>query len=173
MTAISQTTSSDAFSWMKSCEFWLKFHWSLFLGVQLTTTEALFWIMVWCRMGDKPLSEPMLTDSLTHIRGTKGRWVNWTQSTHIQSNAPDYLCIHVVHWCVLLIFVWVYNVLIVQISYMCVCEYIRSMRRTDPITKQKEKWNCVHIHGIYCADDDVAMITTIIACHCFVSVGAS
>ena len=36
MDAISQTTSSSAFSWMKMFEFRLKFHWSLFLGVQLT-----------------------------------------------------------------------------------------------------------------------------------------
>ena len=30
MAAISQTTFSNAFSWMKSFVFWLKFHWSLF-----------------------------------------------------------------------------------------------------------------------------------------------
>ena len=33
MAAISQTIFSDAFSWMKSFVFWLKFHWSLFLRV--------------------------------------------------------------------------------------------------------------------------------------------
>ena len=38
MTAISQTIFSDAFLWMKSFVFWLKFHWGLFLGVQLTIT---------------------------------------------------------------------------------------------------------------------------------------
>ena len=32
----SQTTFSNVFSWMKMYEFWLKFHWSLFLRVQLT-----------------------------------------------------------------------------------------------------------------------------------------
>ena len=36
MDAISQTTFSSAFSWMKMFEFPLKFHWSLFLMVQLT-----------------------------------------------------------------------------------------------------------------------------------------
>ena len=35
MDAISQTTFSSAFSWMKMLEFRLKFHWSLFLRVQL------------------------------------------------------------------------------------------------------------------------------------------
>ena len=29
MSAVSQTIFSDAFSWMKSLVFWLKFHWSL------------------------------------------------------------------------------------------------------------------------------------------------
>ena len=36
MDAISQTTCSIAFPWMKIFEFRLKFHWSLFLRVQLT-----------------------------------------------------------------------------------------------------------------------------------------
>ena len=33
MAAISWTILSDVFLWMKSFEFWLKFHWSLFLRV--------------------------------------------------------------------------------------------------------------------------------------------
>ena len=36
MAAVSQTTFLKTFSWMKMYEFWLKFHWSLFLRVQLT-----------------------------------------------------------------------------------------------------------------------------------------
>ena len=42
MAAISQTIFSDAFSWMKSFVFWLKFHWSVFLRVQLTITKHWF-----------------------------------------------------------------------------------------------------------------------------------
>ena len=42
MAAISQTTFSDAFSWMKSFLFWLKFHWSLFPRVQLKITQHWF-----------------------------------------------------------------------------------------------------------------------------------
>ena len=38
MAVISQTIFSDAFSSMSSFVFWLKFHWSLFLRVQLTIT---------------------------------------------------------------------------------------------------------------------------------------
>ena len=37
---------------------------------------VLVQVMAWRRTGDKPLSEPMLISSLTHIWGTRGRWVN-------------------------------------------------------------------------------------------------
>ena len=42
MAAISQTTFSNAFSWMKMYEFWLRFHLSLFLRVQLTIFQHWF-----------------------------------------------------------------------------------------------------------------------------------
>ena len=42
MDAISKTTFSSAFSWMKMFEFRLKFHWGLFLRVQLTIFHHWF-----------------------------------------------------------------------------------------------------------------------------------
>ena len=42
MDAIFQMTFSNGYSWMKMCEFWLKFHWSLFLRVQLTIFQHWF-----------------------------------------------------------------------------------------------------------------------------------
>ena len=42
MSASPQTIFSDSFLWMKSFLFWLKFHWSLFLSVQLTITQYWF-----------------------------------------------------------------------------------------------------------------------------------
>ena len=42
MDAISQTPFSSAFSWTKMFEFRLKFHWSLFLRVQLTILQHWF-----------------------------------------------------------------------------------------------------------------------------------
>ena len=42
MDAISQTIFSGAFSWMRKFEFRLKFHWSLFLRVQLTIFQHWF-----------------------------------------------------------------------------------------------------------------------------------
>ena len=42
MDAISQTTLSNAFSWIKMCEFRFRFHWSLFLGFELTIFQHWF-----------------------------------------------------------------------------------------------------------------------------------
>ena len=71
MDAISQTTFSNAFSRMKTYEFRLRFHWSLFLRVQLTNIPALVQIMAWSRPGDKPLSEPMMVNLHTHIHNMR------------------------------------------------------------------------------------------------------
>ena len=72
MAAISQTISSDAFLWMKSLVFWSKFQWSLFRRVlPIDINPALVLIMAWCQIGDKPLSQPMLT-RLTDIWAALG-----------------------------------------------------------------------------------------------------
>ena len=42
----------------------------------INNIPALVQIMAWCRPGDKPLSEPMMTISLTHICVTQPWWVN-------------------------------------------------------------------------------------------------
>ena len=42
MAAISQTMFSNAFSWMKIYEFYLRFHWSLFLRFQFTIFQHRF-----------------------------------------------------------------------------------------------------------------------------------
>ena len=44
--------------------------------VQINNSLALVQIMVWCRPGDKPLSEPMIVILLTRICVTRPRWVN-------------------------------------------------------------------------------------------------
>ena len=43
MAAISQTTHTNAFSWIKMLEIWLIFHWSLFLMVKSTILHHWFW----------------------------------------------------------------------------------------------------------------------------------
>ena len=42
----------------------------------INNIPALVQIMAWCRLGDKPLSEPMLVCLLTHICVTRPQWVN-------------------------------------------------------------------------------------------------
>ena len=46
--------------------FWLKFHESLFLRVQLLISQHLFirQVVGWCQKGDKPLPEPLLPKSM-------------------------------------------------------------------------------------------------------------
>ena len=44
---------------------------------------ALVQIMVWCRPGDKPLSEPMMVSLLTHICVTRPQWVNNQQKDSV------------------------------------------------------------------------------------------
>ena len=56
---------------------------------------TLIKIMTWRRIGDKPLSEPMLTQFTEHICGNRGRWanraiLNW-KLTHRLRMRYDYL----------------------------------------------------------------------------------
>ena len=43
----------------------------------INNIPALVQIMVWRRSGDKPLSEPMMVNLLTHICVTRPQWVNF------------------------------------------------------------------------------------------------
>ena len=77
---------SNTFYWMKMYEFQLKFHWSLFLRVQLTIFPALVQIMAWHQPGDKPLSEPMLVSLPMHICVNRPQWLNCSCSFHFHWN---------------------------------------------------------------------------------------
>ena len=72
--AILQTTFSNGFSWMKMYEFRLTFHRSGPRG-PINNIPTLVQIMAWRRPGDKPLSEPMMVRSPTHICVTRPQWV--------------------------------------------------------------------------------------------------
>ena len=69
---------------------WLKF----VPNGTINYNPALVQIMAGHRIGNKPLSEPMLTDSLTHICDTRGRWFNvadwWVK--------PSYSLISILLW---------------------------------------------------------------------------
>ena len=59
MVAISQMMFSNAFSWRKTFEFQIIFHWNMFIGSNWQ--NAIFGgEKAWCWTGDKPFSEPMM-----------------------------------------------------------------------------------------------------------------
>ena len=54
--------------------------------VWINNIPALIQILAWCQPGDKPLSEPMMVSSLTHICVIRPQWVkqfstHWADST--------------------------------------------------------------------------------------------
>ena len=86
MANISQTTFSNAYSWMKIHQFRLIFHWSLFLRVELTIFQH------WFR-----LSEPMMLSLLMHICVTRPQWVKSIGETLYTSRGDDSVCDHMIH----------------------------------------------------------------------------
>ena len=58
MGAFTQTIFSDAFSWMKSCVFFIKISPKFVPKSPIDNNTALVKIMAWRRIGDKPLSDP-------------------------------------------------------------------------------------------------------------------
>ena len=75
MDAISQTTFSSTFSWMKMFEFRLKISLKFVVKGLIDNILALVQIMAWRRPGDKPLSEPMMFSLPTHMCVTRPQWV--------------------------------------------------------------------------------------------------
>ena len=73
MNAISQTTFSNAFSWMKMFEYRLKFLLKFVPKGLINNIPALVQIMAWRRPGDKPLSESMMVILSTHMC-TRPQW---------------------------------------------------------------------------------------------------
>ena len=64
-------------------EFWLRFHWSLFLKGSINNIPDLVQIMAWRLSGDKPLSEPMMVSLRLHIYASLG--LNELRHQHLQN----------------------------------------------------------------------------------------
>ena len=82
MGAISQTTFSNAFSWMKMLRISIKISLKFVPKGPINNIPALVQMMAWRRSGDKPLSEPMMVGLLTHICVTRPQWVNTLWPRH-------------------------------------------------------------------------------------------
>ena len=70
MTAISQTTFWNAFSWMKSFAFWFESHWSVFLRVYLTIS-----IGSGAEQATSHYPDQCLPSSLTYICALELDWL--------------------------------------------------------------------------------------------------
>ena len=97
MPFIFQTAYSNAFYWIRMYEFQLKFHWSLFLRVQLTISHH--WFRYW--LGTDQATSHCLKQwwlVLAHICVTRPHWVNeWdfaqlhTRSSRFHFYTPEEL----------------------------------------------------------------------------------
>ena len=76
MASISLTIFSNAFSRLKKHRILVLISLKFVPKGPINNKSTLVKVMAWRRIGDKPLSETMTPDSLTHIRGTSGRWAN-------------------------------------------------------------------------------------------------
>ena len=76
MAAIFQTTFSNAFSWTKIYEFRLRFHWSLFLWLQLTIFQHCFRKWLGAEQATSHYLKQWWYVALTHICVTRPQWVN-------------------------------------------------------------------------------------------------
>ena len=74
--AILQTIFSNAFSWMKMLDFFIKISPIFVPKGPVDYIPALVKIMAWCQPGDKSLSEPMMVSIPTHIFIIWPQWVN-------------------------------------------------------------------------------------------------
>ena len=76
MAAISQTTISKAFSWMKNIWILIKISLKFVPGGPIDNKPTIVQIMAWRRPGDNPLYESMLVSLLTLICVLRPQWVN-------------------------------------------------------------------------------------------------
>ena len=76
MAAISKTTFSHAFSWIKMYEYEIHISLQFVPEGQINYVLALVPIMAWHRPGDTPFSESMVVNLPTHICVTRSQWDN-------------------------------------------------------------------------------------------------
>ena len=100
MAVIPRTTFSNAFSCTKICEFWLKFHWSLFLTIQLTI--FLHWFRWW--LGAKQATSHYLNQWCPRLpMDICVTWPKWVNTLGPDENRKHFQ-VHFIEWkCYILI----------------------------------------------------------------------
>ena len=92
--------------------------WKFVSKVPLDNNPSLVWIMAWRRIGDKSLSELMLTDSLTHICYIRVRRIKWSKINIVKISHP-YICFLQVEICALYVtLMWYVFQLFIFILYI-------------------------------------------------------
>ena len=81
--AIFQTTFSNAFFLNENVCIPLKISLKFVPEVRINSFPALVQIMAWRRPGDKPLSEPMRVNLMTHICVTRPQWVEGVKVNYL------------------------------------------------------------------------------------------
>ena len=69
----------DIFKWIflnENVQIWLKISLKFVPRFRINNIPPLVQIMTWRRLGDKPLSEPMMVSLPTHICVTRPQWAN-------------------------------------------------------------------------------------------------
>ena len=106
---ILQKIFSDAFAWMKSFAFWLKFHWTLFLRVQLTISQpirrqAIIWTnsepvhwRIYVALGGDELNHVFDQQYCTHKSSDIYTWsfdlqMFWTSNSRFLHQSTKWLC---------------------------------------------------------------------------------
>ena len=93
MAAISQTTLSNVFSWMKILEFWLKFHWSLLTKVQLTIFQH--WFRYWLGADQATshyLNQWWLDYQCIYASFSLNELTHWQLETQVHTQYCNYWC---------------------------------------------------------------------------------
>ena len=92
MAAISQTTFSNASFLNENTSISINISLKFVSEGRIDNIPSLVQIMAWRRLGDKPLSEPMIVSLLTHICVTRPQWVK--VSRKVSSSEHERIILH-------------------------------------------------------------------------------
>ena len=121
---------------------WIFFNENVWISIEISlkfvpkgdinNIPVLVEIMVWRRPGDKPLSEPMMVNLLTHTCVTRPQWVNYYQLMYISN--------HLIHsdWDY---YTYIYSSITFRyISTWCICSWRTFVRACGPEKKSIFKY---------------------------------
>ena len=127
MSGISQTISLDAFSWMKNFVFWLKFHWNLFLKVQMTLIQH--WLPMLTRF----------TDASMRHKGEMSFNGSSRKSRHIDNTLRSFYVSH-----------WEHDDVIKWKNFQRNRPFVRGIHRSPVNSPHKSQWRGALVFSLIC-----------------------